>query len=85
MKPNKTPQKKANTLAEIERLRKQREARRKAMTDARAERAAEEKRLTDMGLPGDVDFQRMIADWRTERESTAQVRTCDCQAAFQFG
>lgn len=36
------------------------------------ERAAEEKRLSEAGIPGDVDFQRMIARFREER-GTAQL------------
>lgn len=32
-----------------------------------AERAAEEKRLTEQGLPGDVDFQRMIRQFRDDK------------------
>jgi kinesin family protein 2/24 len=71
-----TPQKKAGTcLAEIEKLRKQREERRKATAQARKVRAAEEKRLADMGMPGDVDFQRMIDDWRDQHSALAQEHT----------
>lgn len=32
-----------------------------------SERAAEEKRLAEQGIPGDVDFQRMIRQYREER------------------
>jgi hypothetical protein len=35
-----------------------------------SERAAEEKRLQEAGIPGDVDFQRMIRQFRDERGGT---------------
>lgn len=55
-----------STLGEIEKLKKNREDRRKATADARAERAAEEKRNSQLGNPGDVDFQRMIKNFRAQ-------------------
>eukprot|EP00916_Digyalum_oweni_P021580 GHVL01035825.1.p1 GENE.GHVL01035825.1~~GHVL01035825.1.p1 ORF type:complete len:604 (+),score=122.79 GHVL01035825.1:57-1868(+) len=49
-----------NTLAEIERLRLNRENRRKAMEDARKDRADLVESNAAMGIQGDVDFQNMI-------------------------
>ncbi len=61
--PNPAPKK--NTLAEIQRLEREREERRKAQNQARFDRAADEQRNIDMGTPGDVDFQRMINGFRS--------------------
>ena len=47
-------------------IEKQRDARRKAMEDAKKERVAENKLNEKMGRPGDVDFQRMIKAFRAE-------------------
>lgn len=58
--------KKKNTLAEIQRLQRERDERRKAQNQARIDRSAEEQRNIDNGTPGDVDFQRMIAKYRSE-------------------
>ena len=58
--------KKKNTLAEIQKLQRDREERRKAQSQARSDRSAEEQRNIDNGTPGDVDFQRMIAKFRQE-------------------
>lgn len=55
---------KKNTLAEIQRLQKDRDERRKNMEQAKMERAAEEKANRENGTPGDVDFQRMIKQYR---------------------
>ena len=58
--------KKKNTLAEIQKLQRDREERRKAQSQARSERSAEEQRNIENGTPGDVDFQRMITKFRQE-------------------
>lgn len=58
-------QPKKNTLSEIQRLQREREERRKATDQARLNRAADEQRNIDNGTPGDVDFQRMIANFRS--------------------
>jgi kinesin family protein 2/24 len=42
----------------------ERDERRKAMEEAKKERAAEEQRFREAGTPGDVDFQRMIRNYR---------------------
>ena len=55
-----------NTLAEIQRLQQERDARRKAMEQFKSDRALEEQRNRDNGTPGDVDFQRMIRVFRTD-------------------
>ena len=47
-------------------MEKEREERRKNMEDKRNERAAEERRNRENGNPGDVDFQRMIREYREE-------------------
>lgn len=55
---------KKNTLAEIQRLQRERDERRRVMEQAKVDRAAEEQRNREMGNPGDVDFQRMIRLYR---------------------
>jgi len=57
---------KKSTLAEIQRLQKERDERRAAMERAKVDRANEEQRNRDNGTPGDVDFQRMIRVFRTD-------------------
>jgi kinesin family protein 2/24 len=63
---------KKNTLAEIQKLQKDRDERRKNMEQIKLERIAEEQRNRENGTPGDVDFQRMI---RQYREQASQERT----------
>ena len=58
-------EKKNSTLAEIQRLQKERDERRRAMEQFKTDRAAEDQRNRDNGNPGDVDFQRMIRAFRT--------------------
>lgn len=58
--------KRDSCLEQIQLLQRNRAERRKSMEEKRAERAKEEKRLHDSGMPGDVDFQRMIGSFRTE-------------------
>jgi len=55
-----------NTLAEIQRLQKERDERRKAMEQFKNDRALEEQRNRENGTPGDVDFQRMIRAFRSD-------------------
>lgn len=54
-------------LSEIQRLQKERDERRRQMELFKQERAAEEQRNKDNGTPGDVDFQRMVRQYRTEQ------------------
>lgn len=53
-----------STLAEIQKLERDREERRRNMQQIKADRATEEKRNMEDGKPGDVDFQRMVRNWR---------------------
>lgn len=54
-----------STLGEIQRLEKEREARRRAMDVKKQQRAEEERRNLAAGLgAADVDFQRMIQQFR---------------------
>ena len=50
--------KKSSTLAEIQRLQRERDERRRAMEQNKIDRANEEQRNREAGHPGDVDFQR---------------------------
>ena len=58
------PGKKVSTLGEIQRLQRERDERRRLMEQAKQERTQEEQRNRDNGTPGDVDFQRMIRQYR---------------------
>lgn len=54
-----------STLGEIQRLEKEREARRRAAGEKKLQRAEAEKRNLEAGLgAADVDFQRMIHQFR---------------------
>ena len=57
-------QPKKSCLSEIQRLQKDRDERRAKQEQAKLDRAAEEKANKESGTPGDVDFQRMIRNWR---------------------
>lgn len=57
---------KDKTVAEIEKLKHQRENRRKSAEEFKRKRALEIKENERKGRPGDVDFQRMIYKFRTE-------------------
>ena len=57
---------KKNTLAEIQRLQADRDERRRVMEQVKSERAAEAARNIAEGRPGDVDFQKMIREYRAE-------------------
>lgn len=57
---------KNNTLGEIQRLQKERDERRKAAEQFKQERFAEEQRNKVLGTPGDIDFQRMIRQYRDQ-------------------
>ena len=59
-----------NTLAEIQRLQRERDERRKAMEVFRHERAAEEMRNRENGNFGDVDYQRLVNRFREENAIT---------------
>lgn len=66
------PKEKKNTLAEIQRLQKERDERRRAMEQFKTDRAAEDQRNRDNGNPGDVDFQRMIRAFRAGEASAGE-------------
>jgi len=53
-----------NTLAEIQRLEKEREERRLKMAQFKKVRADEDRRNQEAGNPGDVDFQRLVQRYR---------------------
>lgn len=61
-----------NTLSEIQRLEKERYDRRKAMEQVKQERLEAEARNRENGTPGDVDFQKMIKNYRAEQPSEQQ-------------
>ena len=56
--------KKDATVEKIEKMEKQREERRQAMAKFKKDRAAEQEHNEKQGRPGDVDFQRMVDNWR---------------------
>lgn len=58
-----------NTLAEIQKLERDREERRKNMQKLKQERADEDKANRAAGRPGDVDFQRMVRDYRSSAKT----------------
>lgn len=53
-------------------MQREREERRRAMEEKRLNRAAEEKKYRENGNLGDVDFQRMIMDYREDSGMTEQ-------------
>ena len=59
------PAARKNTLAEIQKLERDREERRRNMQKLKQERADEDKANRAAGRPGDVDFQRMVRDYRS--------------------
>mmetsp|Transcript_48376 Transcript_48376/g.89712 ORF Transcript_48376/g.89712 Transcript_48376/m.89712 type:complete len:282 (-) Transcript_48376:21-866(-) len=63
---------KDQTRRRIERMEAEREERRRAMQDRRAERAAEEERNIAAGNPGDVDFIGLVRKWREEHGGAAR-------------
>ena len=69
-----TPKKAEPTVKVIAEIEKQRENRRKAMAAAKKERRDENMLNEKMGKPGDVDFQRMITDYRAENGKFARSR-----------
>ena len=52
------------TVEAIERIQRAREARRHEASSFSRDRAEEERRLAKEGRPGDVDFQRLIEQFR---------------------
>eukprot|EP00820_Chromera_velia_P019238 Cvel_28089.t1-p1 / transcript=Cvel_28089.t1 / gene=Cvel_28089 / organism=Chromera_velia_CCMP2878 / gene_product=Kinesin-like protein KIF2C, putative / transcript_product=Kinesin-like protein KIF2C, putative / location=Cvel_scaffold3613:11013-15411(+) / protein_length=762 / sequence_SO=supercontig / SO=protein_coding / is_pseudo=false len=62
--PSRPAPKKGGVVEEIEKLRVQREMRRKAMDDARKNREQQEQMKKEMGIIGDIDFQCMIDEYR---------------------
>lgn len=59
--------KRDNCLSEIQRLEKDRDDRRRNMEERKQERATEEARNRANGNMGDIDFQRMIKEYREEQ------------------
>ena len=55
-----------NTRAKIDEIAAKRDARRKAMEAARRARKEDEAAYIAAGRPGDVDFQRLVTDWRAQ-------------------
>eukprot|EP00592_Proboscia_alata_P003340 CAMPEP_0194378562 /NCGR_PEP_ID=MMETSP0174-20130528/36125_1 /TAXON_ID=216777 /ORGANISM="Proboscia alata, Strain PI-D3" /LENGTH=599 /DNA_ID=CAMNT_0039160689 /DNA_START=174 /DNA_END=1973 /DNA_ORIENTATION=+ len=65
---------KDQTRMTIERMEAERQARRKAMSDRRVERAEEEQRNLAAGNPGDVDFIGLVRKWREAHVGPKQSR-----------
>jgi kinesin family protein 2/24 len=83
--PSGPPAKPKSTLGEIQRLQRERDERRRLAEDRKQERAAEERRLREAGNLGDVDFVRMVQNYREEirhserRHATpGSTRICIC-------
>mmetsp|Transcript_41184 Transcript_41184/g.54199 ORF Transcript_41184/g.54199 Transcript_41184/m.54199 type:complete len:644 (+) Transcript_41184:338-2269(+) len=66
--------KKKNTNAELQKIAKNREERRAKAAQQKEYKAREQKRLEDMGCPGDVDFQLMIEEFRGKNKLVRQHR-----------
>jgi len=58
--------KRDGTAEAVERIRRQREARRRSAEHFKREREIESARNEKSGNPGDVDFQRMIRRYRAD-------------------
>ncbi len=67
--------KRLSTLDQIQQLERERETRRNAAAERKADRAAEEKRHAAAGLVGDVDFMRAIRHYRDESSNDAREHT----------
>lgn len=66
-------------VAAMEKMERQRQARRNKAEKFRRDRLAEEKRNEAEGRPGDVDFQRLIKKWRREHQKEEkEVRRVVC-------
>jgi kinesin family protein 2/24 len=63
------PSRKNSCLSEIQRLQKDRDERRKQMEQVKNDKAAEEQRNRENGVPGDIDFMRMIRNWRNDPQT----------------
>ncbi len=59
-------------MAAVQEMERAREQRRKRTEEKRVLRAEEEKRNIAKGNPGDIDFQRLIADFREVRMGSEQ-------------
>jgi kinesin family member 2/24 len=66
---------KKNCLSEIQKLERERDERRRNMEEKKNERAAEEARNRANGNMGDVDFQKMIREYREENVSPEEPHT----------
>lgn len=60
------------TVAAIERIREEREARRMSADRYNRDRKAEERKNIKAGKPGDVDFQRLINHYRVDNKGKAR-------------
>eukprot|EP01040_Poterioochromonas_malhamensis_P024058 gene24058-29678_t len=87
--PSKSPMNndgpKKSCLSEIQRMQRERDERRRNMELAKQERLAEEARNREMGTPGDVDFQRMIRNYREkeappeqQHQPSEDMKICIC-------
>jgi kinesin family member 2/24 len=66
---------KKNCLSEIQKLERERDERRRNMEEKKNERAAEEARNRANGNLGDVDFQKMIREYREENVMPEEPHT----------
>mmetsp|Transcript_21880 Transcript_21880/g.36614 ORF Transcript_21880/g.36614 Transcript_21880/m.36614 type:complete len:634 (+) Transcript_21880:62-1963(+) len=64
---------KKSCLSEINKLQKDRDERRRKIEQIKSEKAAEEQRNRDEGVSGDVDFMRMISQYRAKSVPPEQV------------
>ena len=72
--------KRVTTLDRIQAMERQRLERRKEMDERKNEKKREEEKNQAEGVVGDVDFVRMIADWRAANRSAKKHLAFDCEA-----
>lgn len=70
----------STTLDKIQAMEKQRLERRQQMEERKQEMKEEEKRNAELGVVGDVDFVRMIGDWRLGQPDAEDHVAFDCDA-----
>lgn len=69
-----------STLDRIQAMEKQRLERRQQMEERKQEMKEEEKRNAELGVVGDADFVRMIAEWREAQPEAEGHEPFDCEA-----
>lgn len=69
-----------STLDKIQAMEKQRLERRQQMEERKQEMKEEEKRNAELGVVGDADFVRMIAEWREAQPAAEVHEPFDCDA-----